>query len=96
MFKMNGYRIIETKEEFLSDWNPTFERYDGAVMPIRFDIDKATFPLAVEYHESWDNHFCGSWFIVPIEEARENILAAYREHIAHLMEQEAKLTNLSL
>lgn len=95
MFDAKCYRIIETKEEFLEDWNSTFKRYDHAVMPTNFSIDKATFPMALKYCSSWDSHCCGSWFFVSIEEARENILKIYQDRISYLLQQQAKLIKFS-
>lgn len=94
MFKGNGYRIIETKEEFLKDWSASWGRYDNAIMPRTFSLDKAIFPMALYYYDSCDPHFCGSWGYVSLEKATAEILKAYQEKIDYLTERFQKLKQL--
>jgi hypothetical protein len=91
MFQGNGYRIIETKEEFLKDWNTSWKRYDHAVMPDDFSLDKTTFPMALYYYEPWDYHCCGNWAYVSLEKAAAEILKTYQENIDYFTERVQKL-----
>lgn len=93
MFKANGYRIIETKEEFLEEWNARWERYNSAVMPYSFNLDKATFPIALRYWESFDPRCCGSWSIEPLEETKAIILQAYQDKVNHFTNKIEQLKN---
>ena len=87
MFATKTYRIIESKEEFLKEWNGAWRRYARAAMPRDFDVDTATFPLALGYRESFDERSCGDWDIKPLEEVRANILQAYKEEMEYLMKR---------
>ena len=90
MFSMKGYRIVETKEEFLKKWSPTWWRYDNKLMPGNFSIDTATFPMALHYIEDWEH-----WSYYPFEETKNIILEAYQEKIDFFTKriQELKLFN---
>ena len=94
MFKSTNYRIIETKEEFLIDWNERCGRYNYAMMPSSFNIDEASFPLALYFSESYDPHCCGSWSIEPLEEAKAIILKAYKDNIDYFTKKLEQLKNL--
>ena len=91
MFKANGYYIIESKEEFLKNWDASWKRYDNAVMPYGFDVETATFPMALVYCESWDAHFCGSWDYQDVAETKEIILKAYQEEIDFFIKKKFEL-----
>lgn len=83
MFNANNFRIIETKEEFLKDYNPENKVYDriGVMMPQSFNVDEVNFPIAMKYVDSWDAHFRGYWYVTPMEEALENIKKEYQKQI---------------
>lgn len=85
MFKMNGYRIVETKEEFEKEWKPSWRRYDGFEMPGGFSLEKATFPMALHhnYNADYDPYSCGSWSYAPLEMAIVEITKAYEEEIEY-------------
>lgn len=91
MFRANGYNIIETKEEFLSDWNPKTQRWNYNAMPQEFDVNTATFPIALKYIEPWDSHCCGTYIIVPIKEAVSYILTEYDSMLKNITNKKKAL-----
>jgi hypothetical protein len=90
----NGYYIVETKEEFMSRWDSSCNRFNYNAMPYDFDIELASFPLALRFQDSFDPHFCDNYIIVPMAEAYDNILKAYEEEITRLTASREKLKNL--
>ena len=94
LFSGYDYCIIETKEDFVSRWNPSFNRFNHTAMPDDFDIELASFPLALRFNDSFDPHFCGNYSIVPVAEAYDSILKSYENAIMRLTESKEKLKNL--
>ena len=84
MFRANGYCIVETKEDFLENWDSRWERWRGQAMPRDFDIETATFPMALIYCESFDSHCCGSYSFTSMEKAISVILTEYDNMIKNI------------
>ena len=84
MFRANGYCIVETKEEFLENWDSRWNRWRYQAMPRDFDIETATFPMALIYCESFDSHSCGTYYFTPMEEAISVILTEYDNIIKNI------------
>lgn len=77
MFRANGYCIVETKKDFLENWDSRWQRWRGQTMPRDFDVETATFPMALIYCESFDSHCCGSYSFTSMEKAISVILTEY-------------------
>lgn len=90
----NNCYLFESKEEFLKRYNKALNRYNYSQMPKDFDIEKATFPMAVRYYDSFDPHFCGSFLCIPVEEAKEEISKAYQESIQFFIEKQKELESI--
>ena len=70
MIKVNDFVIVESKEEFEKYLHPyNKDRFDGAILPSRFNLETAKFPLALKRHPSWDAHFADSWEVVELDTA---------------------------
>ena len=79
MFDICCYRIVETKEEFLKDWDKWRWEYDGSDMEWpSFNPETATFPLPLLRYRGFGP--ITGWTVRPFEEVKTTILQAYREY----------------
>ena len=81
MIKVNDFVIVESKEEFEKYLHPYDDRFDGAILPSRFNLETAKFPLALELCPSWDAHFADSWEIVELDTTIEKMKKELNEQI---------------
>ena len=95
MFSGNKYRIIETMEEFLQDWDSTTKSYDNGTMPTNFSLEKNSFPLALKWTEGYF-YWSGDWEYCSIEECISKITERYEDEIKFYSEKLEKIKNLKI
>lgn len=97
MIKYGDYRIVETKEEYLKDWDSNWERYDGGLSPFYIsEIDKITFPIGLHYSSSWDPRCCGDWYMFPVEEIKAKIIQSCQDEIECLVNKIRRIEKIGV
>lgn len=96
MIKVNDFVIVESKEEFEKYLHPyNKDRFDGAILPSRFNLETAKFPLALKSHPSWDAHFADSWEVLDLDTATTEMIKALNEGIKRRENLLKKLLEMS-
>lgn len=67
MLEMNGFMIVESKEDWDNHYDKNWKRFNGCVFG--GGVPKE-FPMAYVQIDSWDPHFCDSLNIISIETAK--------------------------
>lgn len=74
MISVNDNIIVESREEFEKYLHPfDKDRFDGAILPADFDIEKVSFPLALRYCYPYNPGFVGSWTVVNLDKAKKEM-----------------------
>lgn len=96
MIKVNDFVIVESKEEFEKYLHPyNKDRFDGAILPSRFNLETASFPLALKRHSSWDAHFADSWEVLELDTATREMIKELNEQIKRRENLLKKLLEMS-
>ena len=96
MIKVDDFVIVESKEEFEKYLHPyNKDRFDGAILPSRFNLETTKFPLALKSHPSWDAHFADSWEILDLDTATSEMIKALNEGIKRRENLLKKLLEMS-
>jgi hypothetical protein len=96
MIKVNDFVIVESKEEFEKYLHPyNKDRFDGAILPSRFNLETTKFPLALERYSSWDAHFADSWEVLELDTAIIEMKKELNEQIERRRNLLKKLLEIS-
>ena len=96
MIKVNDFVIVESKEElekYLHPYNK--DRFDGAMLPSRFNLETTNFPLALKRHSSWDAHFADTWEVLKLDTATKEMKKELNEQIKRRENLLKKLLEMS-
>jgi len=89
MLKMGKWLILETEQDFLNRWDESWGRWDHSIM-----TRPEHFPCAFQYQDPFDSYSCGSWYVISLELAKDNIERELKEDIALSERMLRKLYNL--
>lgn len=96
MIKVNDFVIVENEKEFEEHLHPyNKDRFDGAILPSRFNLETTKFPFALKRHESWDAHFADSWELLELDTAITKMIKELNEQIKRRENLLKKLLEMS-
>lgn len=82
MIRVNDNVIVDSREEFEKYLHPfDKDRFDGAILPSNFNLETASFPLALKFCPSYDAHFVGSWVVLSLNKAKKEMTKMLKKEI---------------